>query len=363
MKILQSSNRRSLVSWISFLFVLSISIAYTYVWFRQAHWLENNIHHKIVHLQQTQDLKLEHESIKITGFPWKIEVKISNPRFTSTKWGSSFFEIDGRLEVEATVWSPKTVVVNALGRTKFIFTPEAELAPLMLECEDLQGNFEIRDKDYIFKSLKLYNIDGKLHKTNFKLEEMMVLSLPQDLFSSNIFSKTSMAEKQLKNSSFSLRLYRLRLNEQQATRLPSLVELFETTVHLEEEINFAALKPLEEWTKKGGFLEIEKLSLEWGSLKGEGNGTFAFDNNLQPLAAFTAKISGLDSFFDQLAKDKIIRKNVASIVKLSLGLLKDKSSSDSKSSEHTVALSMQKGDLSVGPITIAKLPQIKWPSR
>ncbi|OJX10748.1 MAG: hypothetical protein BGO77_02520 [Caedibacter sp. 37-49] len=355
MKLLHNQNRRSLFSWISFLLILTICIAYTYLWFRQAHWLENNIRYKIVQLQQTQNLNLEHESIKITGFPWKLEVKISNPRLTSTKWGSSFFQIDGRLEVEATAWSPRTIVVNTLGKTKFIYAPKEDFAPLMLECEDLQGSFEIRDKDYVFKSLQLYNVDGKLHKTKFKLEEMMVSSLPQT--SSITSSGTSIAEKQIKSSSFSLRLYRLQLTEQQMTKIPSLVELLETTFHLEEEINFSAPKPLEEWTKKGGFLEIEKLSFEWASLKGEGNGTFALDHNLQPLAAFTAKVSGLDAFFDQLAQDKIIRKNVASIVKLSLGLLKD------KSSQHTVALSLQKGDLSVGPITIAKLPKITWPSR
>ena len=59
----------------------------------------------------------------------------------------------------------------------------------------------------------------------------------------------------------------------------------------------------------------------------------------------------------------MIRKNVSLIARLSLGLLQDKSTSRDEAPRHTIALSLQKGDLSMGPLTLAKLPKLKWPSQ
>ncbi|AIL13319.1 hypothetical protein IM40_07145 [Candidatus Paracaedimonas acanthamoebae] len=370
MKLSQSSKRHQWLPRISVITLLLISAGYTYLWFNQAHWLEERVNREIALLQTNQKTTLVHEGVKVTGFPWKLEVKIHNPRLASTQWGAMLLQIDGLLEVESTVWSPEIIVVNALGKTKLTYTPAPQFASLMLEFEDFQGSFEIYHKDYLLKTLKLYDLHLKMLKNRVKVKEIS-LSMPIQgkLIRPSLTSiaTATSQEKILSNSdrsrSFALKIYRMKINEDSATKLPSLLESVEATIHLEEAFNPFAVNPFKEWTAKGGFLEIEKLSFEWGSLKGEGDGTFAFDHKSQPLAAFSTKISGLETFLDHLAQEKIIRKNIASMAKLSLGLLQDKSTSYGESPRHTIALSLQKGDLSIGPLTIAKLPKIEWPLR
>ncbi|MBN9343893.1 MAG: hypothetical protein BGO76_00765 [Caedibacter sp. 38-128] len=366
----QSSKLRRLLPRISIISLVLIFAGYTYLWFNQAHWLEERVNHEIALLKSHQETILEHEGVTVTGFPWKLEVKILNPRLASKRWGSGLLQIDGLLEIESTVLSPKTIVVNALGKTKLIYTPAPQLASLMLEFEDFQGIFKIHHKDYLLKTLKFYDLHLKMLKNRVNIEEFSFSALTQEEIIRPPLTRTSMAASQeqiLSNSdssrSFALKIYRMKINDHCATKLPSLLESLETIVHLEETFNLFAANPFQEWTKKGGLLEIEKLAFEWGSLTGEGNGTLAFDHESQPLAAFSTKISGLETFLDQLAQEKIIRRNIATIAKLSLGLFQDKSTPDREPPRHTIALSLQKGDLSIGPLTIAKLPSIKWPSR
>lgn len=370
MKLFQISKLRRLFPKIIALFLLLSSIGYTYLWFKQAHWLEARVHHEITLLQTNQETTLDHEGVKVTGFPWKLEVKIRNPRLTFTRGGSGLFQVDGQLEIESTLFSPQTIVVNGLGKTKFIYAPTSHLAPLMLEVEDFQGSLKIQSKNYLLNALKLYDLHLKMHENRINVEEFSLSALPQKkLIRPSLTSATTVASQKqtLPDSdryrSFALKIYRMKVNQHSITKLLSLLESLEAIVHLEETFNPLVINPFQEWAKKGGVLEIEKLAFEWGPLNGEGDGTLALDPDLQPLAAFSLKISGLEPLLDQLAHEKIIRKNVALIAKLSLGLLQNQATPRDEAPSHKVALSLQKGDLSIGPLTIVKLPKIEWPSR
>lgn len=368
MKPSQSSKRHSLLAPISSVILLLFLGGYTYLWFKQARFLEERVHREINLLQANQETTFDHEGVKVTGFPWKLEIKIRKPCLTSTRRGSGILQIDDFLEVESAVWSPRTITVNAHGKTKFIYTPTPQQAPLMLEFEDLQGSFKIHPEGYTLKNIQFYELHLKMLKNRVNIEEFTLTALPPEKTINSTLTKPSLTTSQEqtvpttnRSSSFALKIYRMKINDHTMTKFPSLVKSLDAIVHLEETFNLLAANPFKEWTDNGGAFEIEKFAFDWGSLKGEGNGTLAFDHDSQPLAAFSATFSGLETFLDQLTQAKIIRKNVSLIAKLSLGLLQDKSASRDETPRHTIALSLQKGDLSMGPLTIAKLPKLKWP--
>ena len=356
MKLSQFSKRRPLLAPISIIILLLLFGGYIYVWFKQARFLEERVHHEINLLKTNQETTFDHEGVKVTGFPWKLEIKIHQPRLTSTHRGSGILQIDGFLEVESAVWSPSTITVNAHGKTKFIYTPKPQQAPLMLEFEDFQGSFKIHPQGYTLKNLQLYDLHLKMLENRVNIEEFTLTALPPEKTILPTLSKTILTashEQTLpkinRSSSFALKIYRMRINDHTTTKLPSLVKSLDAIVHLEETFNLLAANPFKEWTDSGGAFEIEKFSFDCGSLKGEGNGTLAFDHDSQPLAAFSATFSGLETLLDQLTQAKMIRKNVSLIARLSLGLLQDKSTSRDEAPRHTIALSLQKGDLSMGP--------------
>jgi hypothetical protein len=115
------------------------------------------------------------------------------------------------------------------------------------------------------------------------------------------------------------------------------------------------------WRDTGGTVEIESLDLRWGPLKLVAVGTMALDENLQPLAALTATISGFNETIDALAGTGVLQKNEADSAKTLLGLLAKPPRLLGGPPEITVPVTIQNQRLSLGPVALMTLPLIEWP--
>lgn len=111
---------------------------------------------------------------------------------------------------------------------------------------------------------------------------------------------------------------------------------------------------LARWSQEGGTLEISRLLLDWGPLSAEANGTLAFDPDMQPEAALSAKITGVRQTVDALAQGGVITPGQASgIFAATLFLGKP-----DENGAVTVPLSLQDRWLSVGPARLFRLPRL-----
>ena len=115
------------------------------------------------------------------------------------------------------------------------------------------------------------------------------------------------------------------------------------------------------WRDSGGTVEIEALELRWGPLKLVAVGTMALDENLQPLAALTATITGFNETIDALTVTGAIPKNEAESAKSLLGLLAKPPRLLGGPPEITVPVTIQNQRLSMGPVALMTLPPIQWP--
>jgi len=116
------------------------------------------------------------------------------------------------------------------------------------------------------------------------------------------------------------------------------------------------------WRDLGGTVEITSLELRWGQLKIVGLGTMALDANLQPLAAFTATITGFNEAIDALAATEVIQKNEADAAKSLFKLLAKPPRLLVGPPEIAVPVTIQNQRLAIGPITLMMLPLIEWPN-
>lgn len=115
------------------------------------------------------------------------------------------------------------------------------------------------------------------------------------------------------------------------------------------------------WRNVGGTVEVESVELRWGPLKLVAVGTMALDENLQPLAALTATITGFNETIDALASTGAIQKNEADSAKTLLGLLAKPPRLLGGPPEITVPVTIQNQRLSMGPVALMTLPSIEWP--
>lgn len=113
------------------------------------------------------------------------------------------------------------------------------------------------------------------------------------------------------------------------------------------------------WRDAGGAIDFAQLSLRWGALTVEGDGTVALDNALQPLAASSLRVSGFNETLDRLAAAGVIRPDAAGATKFALGLIA-KSPDGGGPPVASVPVSIQSQQVFVGPIVISRLRPIRW---
>lgn len=113
------------------------------------------------------------------------------------------------------------------------------------------------------------------------------------------------------------------------------------------------------WRDRGGTLEVRKLAIDHGPLEMDGDGTAALDGELQPIGAFSVRVRGFMEALDRLEDSGLIEPRPAALTKSVLGVL---ARSQGAGAEIKVSLSLQDGKFFVGPLAVAKMPIIRWPS-
>ncbi len=111
---------------------------------------------------------------------------------------------------------------------------------------------------------------------------------------------------------------------------------------------------LARWRDGGGALEVKALAVDWQALKLRADGTFAFDEEMQPQGAMTAEITGIDQTADALIAAGVINAQAAFAAKvankaLTLG-----------GGPARLPLTIQKRKLYLGPVPLVTLKPVVW---
>src|SRR6185295_11532978 len=114
------------------------------------------------------------------------------------------------------------------------------------------------------------------------------------------------------------------------------------------------------WRDAGGAVEFNIADLRYGPLGVSSNGTFAFDEAMQPLIAATAKVSGLFTAIDTLRDRDLIRSRDASMAKVVLGVMQ-KPGEGGGPSTVSLPFTIQQGWLYAGPVQLMEIAPIRWP--
>ncbi|MEE9194263.1 MAG: DUF2125 domain-containing protein, partial [Alphaproteobacteria bacterium] len=99
------------------------------------------------------------------------------------------------------------------------------------------------------------------------------------------------------------------------------------------------------------------LKVHWGPLNFSATGTLALDQDLQPLLAMTATITGFNETIDALAAARAIKARDATVAKMLLSLLAKRPGGGGPA-ELKIPLTVQDGKLFVGPVALMKVPRL-----
>ena len=111
---------------------------------------------------------------------------------------------------------------------------------------------------------------------------------------------------------------------------------------------------LTQWRDSGGTVEISAFALDWQALSLMGDGTLALDQNLQPQGAMTAEIAGIEKTADALIAEGVINARTAFAAKVA-----NRALSWGKGSVR-LPLSLQDRRIYLGPVPVFRFAPIDW---
>lgn len=120
----------------------------------------------------------------------------------------------------------------------------------------------------------------------------------------------------------------------------------------------APLSALAAWSNAGGYVELDKVAVDWAPLSLEGDGTFAFDPRLQPLVATTARVRGWNEVMKRLAEAGLMEPGMASAAEMLLAILARPDPQGRPTL--TLALTVQDGILYAGQVKLLTLPPLPF---
>ena len=108
------------------------------------------------------------------------------------------------------------------------------------------------------------------------------------------------------------------------------------------------------WRDGGGTLDLRDITIRWGTLDLAASATLALDADMQPAGTASLQLANPAAAIDTLTEAKLLPATVAMAVRL----LAPQSSSGQKLD---VSLAVRDRTLSLGPVRIARLPELHWP--
>ncbi|CAA7615568.1 DUF2125 domain-containing protein [Magnetospirillum sp. SS-4] len=121
-----------------------------------------------------------------------------------------------------------------------------------------------------------------------------------------------------------------------------------------------SLAALEAWSRDGGTIELDRLTLDWAPLSIEADGTFALDPALQPLLATSSRVRGWSGLTTRLVRNGLMEPGVASAAEVMMGLMARPDAQGRPTL--TIPVSVQDNILSAGQIRVLRVPPLSLPS-
>ncbi|MFD2204434.1 DUF2125 domain-containing protein [Kiloniella antarctica] len=322
--------------------LVTFAVAY---WFWAAHQMETGLTHW-VEKQRTRGFEITHGTLSLDGFPFVVRAILEKPRIVSP---DGWWWQTQSLSAEATPWSPLSMqldlskdhlidglphnqpsinIVSNLAKSTAQISLEGELLNARLQAD---GLIITRESHHPLSITTLDTTLGPLRPATAEspLQEFNILIKAQDI-----------NHPELKKTPLGGPISQLNLDGTLYGIVPK--DKIRKSLHI--------------WRDTGGFLALHDASMRWGPLLIDARGKVALDNRLRPLGKLESRIEGADEVVSQLEKNGLINKGQSFGIKLSLAALGRTNSRGRHEIE--APLVMRDGWLSVGPITLFKLPPL-----
>ncbi|NKB19384.1 MAG: DUF2125 domain-containing protein [Alphaproteobacteria bacterium] len=332
-----------------------LTALYSGVWFLIAAQLESGLANWTAQ-QRNRSWTVEHGKIVMTGFPLKWQIDIENPLLSRSSGKVPFHWSGPRIHLNMRPWNLTRIGFQTAGehRLGYATSKKSESAKLKMGA----GRGEL-----------LFDSEGRLNDLTFTVEGAVIeTALAQTYRFTQLNARLDLSRPAAPDSKphqipafhLTTELFGLTLPKEIKPVLGRTISRIALSADFLGGANGTNLKQaLSHWARSGGSLNLKKLDIGWSKLDITGTGTLALDPTLQPIVAFSGRVSGYDDTLDAMADGGIIKPATAMVTRFALRALSN-FTGDKKGARIRVSLTIQDGYLHVGPVKLVKLPKIIW---
>ncbi|MDA1089854.1 MAG: DUF2125 domain-containing protein [Proteobacteria bacterium] len=287
-------------------------------------------------------------SLRVVGFPLKLEALLSDPAISGPAKGS-----DGArtwtwrgplMLLQARPWAPDRAQGSAPGRHRLTVTGGAKPLDLAVDAGTLTVSMRFQKGRPAHAVVSARNLMVNDAKTG-RIASLVRVQLVADQSGHLSIEANAITYPVAPVPGLGLKTARVAIKAQVKGGLP---------------LKYDA-ETMAGWRDGGGTLEVSQLVIQHGPLGLEGDGTGALDASLQPIGAFSLRVRGVLEAVNRLEGAGIIKPRAAALSKSALGAL-TKSQGSGNGDDLKVPLSIQDGTFFVGPLAVAKVAVVRWPS-
>jgi hypothetical protein len=327
---------------------------YTAAWFYMAGKLEDHILTQIAILKN-KGYDVQHDGVLIGGYPVAISAAVKNPHLTRV--GILEAWVEGDMVFKAHIWNPYEATSVSSSPFYLAYGPQGHL---LLEGQGMQMTLFPLDRNHFevtYEGMSLKHNDVEVLKVNETHIE--------------VDQKGTEDMEVAQSLDFNIAIHDIEGSLLNNVTLGDQIDVLKAQGTLYGKFAGNSLQEkLARWYHKAGTINFKSLFVQWGDLKLNIDGTMALDEQLQPLAALTVNVDGLDAVLDTMVQNKTLPPEAAGISKLAMSLFAggakpksmDEADADSSHVQKGVRLSLtvQNGHVSIGPLPLISLPRVDW---
>ena len=333
-------------------------VLYSIYWYAFAENLKENITSFLLD-QVREGVDVSFEQIEVVGYPTTFRIIMSSPSLAAKSVFQSHLGVSWRWKgaraiAEVKPWNFNKVSLNLSGDHEVLIDTfkghheyTGSIAGLIVDL----GLHE----DGMPATARLFGTDLEFTygdtKNTFSTKKFRLMA--ERLFSDNFSSK-------IPTLNIRFDLEELNFDGTEALPFGDVIKRLSTSIKVFGKFRspFDILS-LEKWSDDGGIIEFDSIEGNYGPIEFNANGTLTLDDKLQILAAFSAKVRGINVAIDRLTQAQIIQPSDAAMAKIFLSIF-SKNLSDNGSLFVTLPLNIQNGQLSIHHIKLLNVPKIEW---
>ena len=318
---------------------------WSFLWYAAQAWVKTEVINWIGD-QRRHGAEVAYESLETTGFPSGITVTLTQPKYKGHLFARMVQWSSDAVKFTAKPWAPWNFEVVGDGRHSLAFLDQGMSWRGEVKSLSAQADLGDRWPENLDLSLSGLTLKGS---TTIQMQSLRIQAQHNP-------------DAQRGGTGLDLQISGMGLDVPGALPepLPSFVDVFELDARATGTVKPGLLEQsLPDWQESGGQVELDRLKFRSGPIALAAGGKVSLTKEMQPQGQAMAKVQGLFQVLEILRAKGVMSDGEMVVATMGLAAM-SKRPKDGGASEVNIAVKIEDGTLSLGPLKVMKMPTIDW---